>query len=153
MRRAALGADERPQAATPPSTSSSATNAKSNVPRQVSRPADKRRPASTIDVIEPLASQAPLAKSLPSRSMRRRGSLVHPPPTGTVSMWELKAKHGPAPLSSRATTFARPSTRGLTSVAKAHAFELHSKKRRSFRFLARRILSVDRDEPLEQANK
>ena len=35
----------------------------------------------------------------------------------------------------------------------AHAFELHSKKRRSFRFLARRILSVDRDEPFEQANK
>jgi hypothetical protein len=67
------------------------------------------------------ASPVPRLKSLPSCSVRRNGSLVQPPPTGTVFICESKAKQGPGPSSIRSTTFARPSATGRTSVAKPMA--------------------------------
>ena len=105
----------------PPLISSSATNIMISVPRQWSRCNARSRPASAMATIGPLASQAPRPNSLPSRSVRRNGSLVQPPPTGTVSICELKAKQGPSPLSMRPTTLARPSPTGRTSVTKPTA--------------------------------
>ena len=102
----------------PPLISSSATNIMISVPRHEPRSDASRRPASTMATIGPLASQAPRPKSLPSRSMSRNGSLVQPAPTGTVSICELKANEGPAPLSIRPTTLARRSASGRISVAK-----------------------------------
>ena len=137
----------------PPLISSSATNIMISVPRQWSRCNARSRPASAMATIGPLASQAPRPNSLPSRSVRRNGSLVQPPPTGTVSICELKAKQGPSPLSMRPTTLARPSPTGRTSVDEADRFEFGGEESSGLNLPSRRVLRVDLDEPLKQASE
>ena len=104
-------------------------------------------------MIGPLASQAPRPKSLPSRSVRRNGSLVQPPPAGTVSICELKAKQGPVAVVDAADHICAAFREGTNLCRETDGLELGRKKRGGLRLASRRILGVDSDEPLKQAEQ